>query len=105
MRIFLHRLREKGWPIPKYQFAFKRPLEGELTVFEQGDDVLNRYTRAAKFVPTVPDDGHNLLLDAQVVELSQSRLVLSGIERQHDVALNRVVDYAQTWVGWLSRDA
>lgn len=102
MRIFLHRLRDNGWPIPKYQFAFKPPLVGDLVVLEQRDDVLNRYTRAAKFTPAVPDQGHNLLLDAQLVELSSTRLVLSGIERQHDQALSRIVDYAQTWVGWLS---
>lgn len=88
MRVYLLRLRENGWPIPKYQFAFKHLLEGELTAHEQRDEVLNRYTRAAKFVPTAPDNGHDLLLDALVVELSSTRPVLSGIERQHDQALN-----------------
>lgn len=50
----------------------------------------------------VPDNGHNLLLDAQLVELLSTRLVLSSIEREHNLGLNRITDYAQTWVGWLT---
>jgi len=42
MHIYLHRLRENGWSIPKYQFTFKPPLEGELTVHEQRYLALNR---------------------------------------------------------------
>ncbi len=47
MLIRLHRLRERGWPIPRYQFAFKKTILGELTVHEVRDPVLNRHTRVA----------------------------------------------------------
>lgn len=103
MIVRLHRLRERGWPVPKYQFAFRAPLPGELILFELRDDILNRHTRVARLLTEagalrsdIPD-----LLDAQVLSLTRERMVLSGIERDEDVALNRIVDFAQTWVCWL----
>ena len=106
MLVRLHRLRERGWPIPKYQFAFKPPTLGELTLFEVKDDLLNRHTRMAKL--TAISGRRELLapplLDAQLVELSQERMVFSGIERQEDILLSKIEDFAQTWVCWLRDD-
>lgn len=104
MLVYLHRLRDRGWPVPKWQFATKRPIAGELTLHEERDDLLNRHTRVARLrAPTgaaaldIPP-----LLDAQLVELSSSRLILSGIERQEQPLISKVEDFAQTWVCWLS---
>lgn len=102
MLIYLYRLRDAGRPIPRYQFAFKPPAPGELLVLECRDNVLNRATRAAEFRPAGVTEA--VLLDAQLVELSSSRLVLSGIERHHDELLNRITDYTQTWVCWFSAE-
>lgn len=104
MLIRLHRLRERGWPIPRYQFAFKAPELGDLTVHEERDEVLNRYTRVAKVRST--EKGNPLLvprlLDAQLLEMTKERLVLSGIERVEDPVILKVEDFAQTWVCWMS---
>ena len=108
MLIRLHRLRERGWPIPRYQFAFKKTILGELTVHEVRDPVLNRYTRVARLV--APDTGAHLdvppLLDAQLVGLTREVLSLSGIERLEDPLIFKVEDFAQTWLCWLdARDS
>lgn len=99
MIVRLLRLRDRGWPIPKYQFAFKQGIEGELTVYEERDAVLNRHTRIARL-----RDLHNhqpigpALLDAQLVGLTREVLSLSGIERIEDPTLLKVEDFAQTWI-------
>ena len=103
MIVRLHRRRDRGWPIPKYQFAFKEPLVGELTIHEARDEVLNRHTRIARLWH--PTTGLLLeippLLDAQVVGLTRELLSLSGIERIEDPVLSKVEDFAQTWLCWL----
>ena len=103
MLIRLHRLRERGWPIPKYQFAFKEALLGDLTLREERDGVLNRYTRVAKVRST--GRGSPLLvprlLDAQLLEVTRERLVISGIERIEELSISKIEDFAQTWVCWL----
>lgn len=101
MLIRLLRLRERGWPIPKYQFAFKQGIPGELTVHEERDTVLNRYTRIARLsdpvtrspIPNIPK-----LLDAQLVGLTREMMSLSGIERIEDPVLQKIEDFAQTWI-------
>lgn len=105
MKVNLHRLRERGWPIPKYQFAFKPTLEGELTLHEERDAVLNRYTRVARLRAIEPASGALVpaLLDAQLLELTRERIILSGIERIEEPALSKIEDFAQTWVCWLSQ--
>lgn len=103
MIVFLHRLRQRGWPIPKYQFAFKSTVEGILTLREERDNLLNRHTRIARLLPTVATQKHDdvpPLLEAILVELTAQRLVLSGIERHTDDAIAKVEDFAQTWVCW-----
>ncbi|MBD9363799.1 hypothetical protein EBB_25560 [Methylomonas sp. EbB] len=44
------------------------------------------------------------LRDAQLVELTRERLILSGIERQEDLVINKIEDFAQTWVCWLDAE-
>lgn len=107
MIVFLHRLRERGRPIPKYQFAFKEAIEGVLTVHEERDAVLNRHTRIARLRSPVGANRLDIppLLDATLIELTAERLVLSGIERHNDVAIVKIEDFAQTWVCWLERHA
>ena len=103
MLIRLHRLRERGWPIPRYQFAFKKTILGELTVHEVRDPVLNRHTRVATLLD--PTTGAPLdvpqLLDTQLVGLTREVLSLSGIERVEDPLILKVEDFAQTWLCWL----
>ena len=103
MLVRLHRLRERGWPIPKYQFAFKQARLGELTLTEVRDSVLNRYTRMAKLsgVEGAKPQLAPPLLDAQLIELTQERMILSGIERYEDIVIAKIEDFAQTWVCWL----
>lgn len=104
MLVKLHRMRERGWPIPRYQFAFKPTIPGELTVSEVRDEILNRYTRVATLrdvatgaaIASVPK-----LLDVQLVGMTREYLSLSGIERVEDELLSKVEDFAQTWICWL----
>lgn len=107
MIVYLHRLRERGWPIPKYQFAFKDGIEGKLTLREERDTVLNRHTRIARLQS--PSSAIQLdvppLLDAILVEVTAERLVLSGIERHEDIAIAKIEDFAQTWVCWFDAHA
>lgn len=105
MIVFLHRLRNRGIPTPKYQFAFKEPVEGELCLREEPDAVFNRHLRVAMLKPPPGVVGEPLhrLLDAQVVEITRERIILSGIEREHDPAINRIEDFAQTWLCWFER--
>ncbi|WP_150428884.1 hypothetical protein [Dechloromonas sp. CZR5] len=106
MLIYLQRLRDHGRAIPKWQFATLRPIPGDLMLREERDDVLNRHTRVARL--RAPGGAAALdiprLLDAQLIELSDCRLILSGIERIEEPLVNRVEDFAQTWVCWLKDD-
>lgn len=102
MLIRLHRLRDHGVPIPRYQFAFKATVAGELVVHEERDALLNRHTRVARLRDIA--SGAALLaqlFDVQLVELTRERMVLSGLERVEDQAILKVQDFAQTWVCWL----
>jgi hypothetical protein len=102
MLVKIHCLRERGRPIPKHQIAFKPALAGWLTVHEERDSLLNRHTRVARF--RAIENSNELLpalRDAQLVELTRERLILSGIERCEDATIDRVEDFAQTWVCWL----
>lgn len=102
MQVDLYFIRERGGVIPKWQRATHRAIHGELSIIERRDDVLNRASRVAEIhdintgtvLETVPP-----LFDAQVVHLSKSLMIISGIERIPDVFINRVYDFAQTW--WL----
>lgn len=100
MLIRLHRLRDRGVPIPKYQFAFKAGLAGDLTIHEERDPVLNRHTRVARLrePSTRAPLPVPMLLDAQLLELTRERMILSGIERLVAPVILRVEDMAQTWV-------
>lgn len=100
MIVRLLRLRERGWPIPKYQFAFKQGIPGELTVHEERDAVLNRYTRIARLRATGSHGSLDVppLLDAQLVGLTREFISLSGIERIEDRAIRKIEDFAQTWI-------
>lgn len=100
-------MRERGWPVPRYQFAFRKTLLGDLTLHEQRDNVLNRATRVAQLRSLEPGCELlvPLLLDAQLVELTSERLILSGIERIEEPLILKIEDFAQTWVCWLKPDS
>ena len=102
MIVYLHRLRARGWPIPKYQFAFANTIEGELTLHEERDAIFNRHTRVARLRQPAAIARLDVLalLDATLVELTAERLVLSGIERHEEIAIAKIEDFAQTWVCW-----
>lgn len=102
MLVRIHCLRERGRPLPKHQFAFKEAVAGWLTVHEERDNLLNRHTRVARLRSA--ENSTELLpalRDAQLIEMTRERLILSGIERQEDVVINKIEDFAQTWVCWL----
>ena len=107
MRVNLHRMRERGWPVPRYQFAFRQTVAGDLTLHEQRDNVLNRMTRVAQLRSLEPGSELlvPLLLDAQLIELTNERLILSGIERVEEPLILKIEDFAQTWVCWLEAHA
>jgi hypothetical protein len=44
------------------------------------------------------------LLDAQLLEVTRERMVLSGIERIEELSISKIEDFAQTWVCWLDAD-
>lgn len=101
MNVRLLRLRERGWPYPRYRFAFLEPITGDLIVFEQRDEILNRTTRVAKLVdPNTGAQVENipLLRDAQLVGMTRDSLSLSGIERIEDAAIQKIEDFAQSWL-------
>jgi hypothetical protein len=106
MLIHLHRLRERGWPIPKYQFAFKKSIPGEITVREDRDPILNRHTRIARLHDPVTGKFLDIppLLDVQLVGLTREAMSLSGIERVEDELRGRTEDFAQTWLCILEAD-
>lgn len=99
-KLFL--IREKGGVLPKWQRATHHGIRGELSLSEQKDDVFNRVSRVAVML-----DEHSQapiakvapLYDAQLVRLTKSLMILSGVERIHDPIINRTYDFAQTW--WL----
>jgi hypothetical protein len=102
MLVKIHCLRDRGRPLPKHQFAFKPAPAGWLTVHEEHDNLLNRHTRVARFQAI--ENRRELfpaLRDAQLIEMTRERLILSGIERYEDITINRIEDFAQTWVCWL----
>lgn len=105
MIVYLQRLRERGVQIPKYQHAFKTLVDGELLVFEQRDDSLNRYTRMAKLINPATSAERDVpqLRDVQLVGMTRDVISLSGIERIEDIAISKVEYFAQTWLCWLTR--
>ncbi len=100
MFIYLHRLRERGRSIPKYQFAFKQPVHARLTVHETFDPVLNRQTRIARLADPISGQMLDIppLHDTQLVGLTKEFMSLSGIERVEDDLGLGTNDYAQTWL-------
>ncbi len=98
MLIHLHRLRERGRSIPKYQFAFKQPVHARLTVHEVFDQVLNRQTRIARLADPLTGQPLDIppMLDTQLVGLTREFMSLSGIERIEDDLGLGTNDYAQT---------
>lgn len=105
MIVHVQRLRQRGIQIPKYQHAFKTLVDGELLVFEQRDDLLNRYTRMAKLIDprTSAQLDVPVLRDVQLVGMTRDVISLSGIERIEDVAISKIEDFAQTWLCWLCK--
>lgn len=95
MIVYLHRLRCRGWPIPRYQLSFKETIDGLLTLREERDVVLNRHTRVARLRSTTgkTDLAIPPLLDASLVELTAERIILSGIERNEDIVFAKVEDF------------
>lgn len=70
--------------------------------FQARSRVGSRHARVARLRSP---DGETLgvpLLDAQLVKLTNERLVLSGIERHEDELRSKIEDFAQTWVCWLT---
>lgn len=71
-------------------------MEGELALHEERDAVLNRVYRVARLRTLSAEPLEMALREAQPVELTRERLILSGLERHEEPALRVVEDFAQT---------
>ena len=92
------RMRDSGCPIPRYQHAFAKPLQGVLILQEEQVPSLNRHALVATLRdPNTgqPVDGLAPLIDARVVRAMADEWIWTGIERVF-VGL-RECDCAQTW--------
>lgn len=94
------KLRDKGWLLPRYRFAFIKPVRCDFLLGEFYDTSLSRTVRIAKLAPPTgcADLGIPPLYDAQVVGVTREVLTVSGIERITDDVLGTSRDYAQTWL-------
>jgi hypothetical protein len=94
----VRRIREDGWPLPRFRLAFVRPVRGVLDLKERYLADLNRTTRMARLLDRAT--GKEIseappIIDVRLIYASGDELVLIGLERTD--RCGRVTDHAQTW--------
>lgn len=97
----LIRVREKGWALPRHRLNMAGPVRGLLSVEEHQDQELNRTTRVARLLDAKtgrPMDAVLPLYDVALICVRKDYMSLTGIERHHDMLLQRNFDFAQTWL-------
>jgi hypothetical protein len=93
------RLLERGCHLPRYQIAFRYSGPWKIEIREHLDEQGRRHTRRATATnPANPEESLPPLLDAVVIHMDASCLVITGFERLEDDAFGeRLFDYRQTW--------
>lgn len=101
MNFRIARLLERGRILPKYQIAFRYSGPWRIELREYFDDTGRRHTRRAVAIDPVTcqiTEAIPPLLDALVLYLDGSGMVITGFERLPDDSLgNRLYDFRQTW--------
>lgn len=94
MRFTVLRLRHRGRPLPKREWANRTPVVGELRVEQLYDDELLRHIRIARLISLVRVTGPEelpVLYDPVLIAMSPQAFTLAGFERIDGA------DYAQSW--------
>ena len=94
MRFSVLRLRHRGRPLPKREWANRTPVAGELRVEQLYDEDLLRHVRIARLVSLTRVTGPEelpALYDPMLIAMSPHAFTLAGFERIEGV------DYAQSW--------
>jgi hypothetical protein len=94
----VRRIREDGWPLPRFRLAFLRPVRGVLDLKERYVPDLNRTTRVARLLDRA--SGAEIeetppIIDVRLIYATGDEMVLIGLERKDQ--FGRLVDQAQTW--------
>ena len=95
MRFSVLRLRHRGRPLPKREWANRTQVVGELRVEQLYDDELLRHIRIARLVSLTRVTGPEVfpvLYDPQLIAMSPQAFTLAGFERIDGA------DYAQSWL-------
>jgi len=95
MRFSVMRLRHRGRPLPKREWAYRAQVVGELRVEQLYDEELLRHIRIARLVSLVRVTGPEelpALYDPQLIAMSPQAFTLAGFERIDGA------DYAQSWL-------
>lgn len=93
------KMRDGGWPYPRYQHAFAAPAQGVLYVQEESILRLNRHALVATLRHPdsgLPVEGLSPLIDARIIRATADEWVWTGIE--HVMVGIKECDCAQTWV-------
>ena len=95
MRFNVLRLRYRGRPLPKREWANRNPIAGELRVEQLFDEELKRHIRIAKLSSLTRVTGPEefpALYDPKLIAMSPQAFTLAGFERIEGA------DYAQSWL-------
>jgi hypothetical protein len=94
MRFSVLRLRHRGRPLPKREWANRTAVVGELRVEQLYDEELLRHLRIARLVSLIRVAGPEelpALYDPVLIAMSPQAFTLAGFERIDGA------DYAQSW--------
>jgi len=94
MRFSVLRLRHRGRPLPKREWANRTAVVGELRVEQLYDEELLRHLRIARLVSLTRVTGPEelpVLYDPVLIAMSPQAFTLAGFERIDGA------DYAQSW--------
>lgn len=94
--VSVSRLRQDGWPLPRFRHATEKKYSGILLIREEQVD--DRHVLVARLVD--PETGAEIealprLLNVELVSQTAEEMLLAGIERTEE--LGRVIDRAQEW--------
>jgi hypothetical protein len=95
MRFSVLRLRYRGRPLPKREWANRNPVVGELRVEQLFDEELGRHIRIARLASltrVIGPEEFPTLYDPKLIAMSPQAFTLAGFERIQGV------DYAQSWL-------
>lgn len=93
-RFWVYRARREGKPLPRWQLEHVSWTEGRLRVDEEKDDWLGRVVRVARLTSERGGAEFPALLEPQLLQADDARLVINGVERDESTRCDRM----QTWV-------